>query len=114
MTDIADTSREAHDAIHADGSADANKERIFQFMLKYQGPLTRQDLEEFLGMKINVVCGRVFDLLEEKRIEVTGSTRLDRFGRKCRRREFLMVKAEQLKLFGKYQRGEAIQEAKAA
>jgi hypothetical protein len=112
-TDVASTSIEAFHAEEAAGRIDGVKERIYRFMLDFQAPVTRQQLAEYLDIGINVVCGRVCDLLEEKRIEVAGGVREDHNGRKCHKRETLLVKPGQMKLFGHLQAGKAIERAKA-
>ena len=113
MTRIADTSMEAYGSTKASGRVAEVQDKIIAFMKKWRGPLTRQDLEHYLGEPINVICGRVNELLEEGRLLVNGRTKQDHNGKPCKSRELLMLPSAQYELFAKPRRPEAIQEARA-
>jgi|SRR5579859_1676683 len=111
MTDLAVTSREAYESVKASGRVNEVQDKILAFMKKWRGPLTRQDLEHYLDEPINVICGRVKELLDDGRLQVTGRIKKDHNGRPCKSRELLMLPSAQYELFVKPQRQEAIQEA---
>lgn len=113
MTHLADTSREAYQSVTASGRVQEVQDKIIAFMKKWRGPLTRQDLEHYLGEPINVICGRVNELLRDGRLLVTGRITQDHNGKPCKSRELLMLPSAQYELFTKPQRQEAIQEARA-
>lgn len=72
------------------------RRKIFNYMREFRCPVTRQDISERLDIKINVVCGRVKELLESEAIEVSGNIEATETSGP---RELLMVKAPQLDLF---------------
>lgn len=87
------------DAYYSDercGRAGSVRRKIFDYMRAFRCPVTRQDLAERLDLKINVVCGRVKQLLDAEAIEVTGNIKATA---EHGPRELLMIKAPQLSLF---------------
>ena len=111
-TRVTDTSLEAHRSVKASGRVQVVQAKITGFMAKWRGPLTRQDLAYYLNEPINVICGRVNEMLADGKLQVTSYTRQDRNGEKCKRRELLMLPSEQYQLFGKSDRPGAIEEAR--
>lgn len=98
--------------VKASGRVQEVQRKITAFMAKWRGPLTRQDLSFYLDEPINVICGRVHEMIGDGLLIVTGETRQDRNGEKCHKRDLLMLPAAQYELFGHSDRPGAIQEAR--
>ena len=111
-TRVTDTSLEAHHSVKASGRVQVVQNKITTFMAKWRGPLTRQDLSFYLDEPINVICGRVNEMIAAGQLVVTGDTRKDRNGEKCHKRDLLMLPSEQYQLFGKSDRPGAIEEVR--
>lgn len=111
-TRVTDTSLDAHREVKASGRVQVVQGKITAFMAKWRGPLTRQDLSFYLDEPINVICGRVHEMVEAGQLIVTGDTRKDRNGEKCNKRDLLMLPAAQYELFARSDRSGAIQEAR--
>jgi len=111
--DIAETSREAYAGAKTSGRVKAVQERILAFMRDWRLPVTRQALAHYLGEPINVICGRVNELIQDQKLEVASRTRVDHDGRPCKSREQLRLPTEQYPLFGKSDKAKAIEEARA-
>ena len=70
---IKTTSRQALAILEESGKAGVQRYKILRYMVKHpkkQG-WTRQELSQRLKMPINVITGRVFDLLKSDSIEVS-------------------------------------------
>ena len=115
MTDIASTSREAIDGLRASGALTRLQQQIVDFMKKWRGPLTRQDLAHYMDIPLATICGRVRELLDmdPPKLEVAGETQKDHNGEKCVKRELLMLPSDQYDLFARAKRPAAIEEARA-
>jgi hypothetical protein len=70
-TNVRETSLKAYDAIRADGTAATQAGRILAFIRANPGS-SRADVERGTGIKINAVCGRVKQLLEDDAIVERG------------------------------------------
>lgn len=110
--DMAETSRSAYQGAKTSGRVKSVQDRIVAFMLAHRLPVTRQDLAFYVNEPINVICGRVNELIEDGRLEVASRTKTDRKGQPCASRELLRLPTEQYPLFGKAEGGKAREEAR--
>ncbi len=61
---VAHTSRTALADLHDTGKAETQKNKVYWAIMEYQ-PITRNELSRLLNLGINVVCGRVNELIKE-------------------------------------------------
>lgn len=63
-TNVRETSLKSYDAILADGTAATQAGRVLAYVRRNPGA-SRGDIERGTGIRINAVCGRVKELLED-------------------------------------------------
>lgn len=71
------------DALEKVGTFD-HKSKVFHF-IRTQGPITRQDLSSKLYLPINIICGRVNELIKDDLIEEDGFVKVELSGRLYKR-----------------------------
>jgi len=65
---IKDTSRIAYANLIVSGKGKTQREKLY-VVIAESGPITRAELSAITGVRINAVCGRVKELLNEEVIE---------------------------------------------
>jgi predicted transcriptional regulator len=65
-TNVRENSLKSYDAIHADGTAITQAGRVLAYIRRHPG-CSRNDIAEGTGIRLASVCGRVKEMLEDKR-----------------------------------------------
>ena len=76
---VRDTSKDAFIGINEDGTARTQRGKIYLFLKKYKS-ITRTELADYTGIKINAVCGRVRELIDEGYVIEDGKKKCSRTG----------------------------------
>lgn len=69
-TNVRNSSIEAYYDDRRCGRAGSVRRKIFDYVRNCKGNVSRQDIEKALDIKINVVCGRVNELIENGALKV--------------------------------------------
>lgn len=64
-----DTSAIAYQSIQQSGAAYTQQRAIFDFLEATGAHMTRREIAEATGYSINAVCGRIFTLVQENKLE---------------------------------------------
>lgn len=78
---IRQTSLLAYEQIHADNTAQTQKQQVLQTVRNYAEGLTRNEIAGLLCIRINAVCGRVNQLLKDGLLYEDGK-RIDHYSNK--------------------------------
>lgn len=79
---VRDTSLEAYKELIETGAAEKQREKVFLAIYNSQVPLTRQELSFVTGKPVNVICGRVNELIKEGAVIEGKKRACTRSGRK--------------------------------
>lgn len=72
---VRETSHKALDSLMKSGKLYTNTYLILKTLKRFKRGLTRREIEEKTGLRINQVTGRVAELLERKAIQESGTRR---------------------------------------
>lgn len=88
---IATTSRDAFKAL-MDTTVPGDQTAMITSYLRWNGPATRHQIAEDTGICLQSVCGRVYRLIDQGRVEVVGTmTVFTTLGRACPRQVIRLV-----------------------